>query len=42
MTHVEMTTTFGSITLELDSEKAPKTGWRFRRQHAAKTDGRAD
>jgi len=25
MTHVEMTTTFGSITLELDSEKAPKT-----------------
>ena len=25
MTHVEMTTTFGSITLELDSDKAPKT-----------------
>jgi len=25
MTHVEMTTTFGSITLELDSGKAPKT-----------------
>jgi peptidyl-prolyl cis-trans isomerase B (cyclophilin B) len=25
MTHVEMTTTFGSITLELESEKAPKT-----------------
>jgi len=25
MTHLEMTTTFGSITLELDSEKAPKT-----------------
>jgi len=25
MTKVEMTTTFGSITLELDSEKAPKT-----------------
>lgn len=25
MTHVEMNTTFGSITLELDGEKAPKT-----------------